>query len=207
MYIADYFKNQNSREIAQVINDFSFASIVSKDLDDEIFISHIPILAKFEEERLVTLSGHFAQRNPHVEYLKAKPNATLIFHGPHSYISPKWYRSGRDVPTWNYVVVHVKGRVEFNSSSRDLIQLLSKLSQKNEGSDPSAWRFELPADLKDEKSLMAAIISFQLAPSSIESKFKLSQNRSIEDQDGILEGLAESDFKKFLRDFRNSKSL
>lgn len=190
MYIAPLFNNQNSKEIFDVIKEFSFATLISKDADDDIFVSHIPVLPSIDGDKLVYLTGHLAQRNPHVNFLRLKPEATIIFHGPHTYISPTWYRSGRDVPTWNYVVVHVKGKIEFADSHRELVQLLAQTSQKYEGNGPDAWKFELPADLKDESSLMSAIIGFQMKPTSIEAKFKLGQNRSAADRQGVSEGLS-----------------
>lgn len=190
MYIAPKFKVENSEAVCDVIRNYSFATLISTDLNGEVFVSHIPVLAEFGADKLISLKGHLSLNNPHVQLLKKNPQATIIFHGPHSYISPTWYRSGRDVPTWNYVVVHVKGKIKFGSSFKELVQLLAQTSQKYEASNANAWKFELPADLKDEASLMNAIIAFEMLPASIEAKFKLSQNRSQADQDGIIDGLS-----------------
>ncbi len=190
MYIAEPFRNQNSPEVFEIIQNFSFATLISKDTEDDIYVSHIPVLPIIDGDKLVSLTGHLSKRNPHFHFLKAKPEATIIFHGPHTYITPTWYRSGRDVPTWNYVVVHVKGRIEFGENYRDLVGLLAKTSQKYEGNGPDAWKFELPPDLLDESSLMNAIAGFKLQPTSIEAKFKLGQNRNLADRQGVSDGLA-----------------
>ena len=190
MYLAPHFKSENLEETFNILQNYSFATLVSKDLDDEVFASHIPIISEMKDGKIHSLEGHFARLNPHVDYLRVKPRATLIFNGPHTYITPTWYKSGRDVPTWNYVVVHVVGEIEFLTDYRELLSLLARTTSAFESKSTQPWKFELPADLKDEASLMKAIIGFRMKPTNIEAKFKLSQNRSLADRNGISTGLA-----------------
>ncbi len=130
-----------------------------------------------------------AANNPQAKHLLQSPKATLIFQGAHTYISPRWYRSGRDVPTWNYEVVHVSGKINLVSDFESLINILKKTSSFYEG--PQGWQFELPDDLVDPKILCRAIVGIELIPEKIEAKSKLGQNLSREDQFGVVEGLTQ----------------
>lgn len=132
-----------------------------------------------------------AKRNPQWIHFKENPNATVIVQGPHTYITPKWYKSGRDVPTWNYAVAHLQGKVELIESFSEQIEVLKQLTYFFEKSNTKPWEFELPDDLLDEKALTSAIISFRFIIEKIDAKFKLSQNRSAEDKAGVIEGLNE----------------
>ncbi|MGZ3771699.1 MAG: FMN-binding negative transcriptional regulator, partial [Bdellovibrio sp.] len=137
------------------------------------------------------LIGHMAKKNPQWRHFKDNPNCTIIINGGHTYITPKWYKSGRDVPTWNYAIVHLHGEIELIESYEGQIEILKQLSNYFEKSNPAPWEFELPYDLLNESALNAAIISFKFHIHKIEAKFKLSQNRSNEDKQGIIEGLSE----------------
>ncbi len=116
--------------------------------------------------------------------------ATIIIHGAHTYITPKWYKSGRDVPTWNYAIIHLQGQIELIESFESQVEVLKMMSHffEKDSSDPR--NFELPVDLNDKSSLTAAIVSFRFTIKSYDAKFKLSQNRSTEDRVGIIEGLS-----------------
>lgn len=113
---------------------------------------------------------------------------TAIFNGPHTYITPTWY-VGREVPTWNYAVVHVTGKLRWIREFKPLIALLRQMTNVFEGNRDDRWRFSLPDDLKSEEELTSAIIGFEIEVASMDAKFKLSQNRSTEDRQGVLRGL------------------
>ncbi len=124
-------------------------------------------------------------------HFKTNPQCTIIVNGEHSYITPRWYRSGRDVPTWNYAVAHLHGNIELVESFADQVEILKQLTVFFESTSPSPWKFELPDDLLNESALTAAIISFKFHVEKIEAKFKLSQNRSKADRMGVIDGLRE----------------
>lgn len=188
MYIPDHSKTKNEAQILDLVKENSFVTLVSLDSEGFPYISHIPVSCVTQDNKLVSINGHFSSRNPHVQLLKKSPKITAIFHGPHTYITPNWYRSGRDVPTWNYAVVHVAGHLKFIEDEAGIAEILKELTVENE-TGPNPWIFELPDDLSAPGILSKAIIGFQITPEKIEGKFKLSLNRSQEDQLGITEGL------------------
>ena len=183
-----YSHPREQKQILQIVKDFPFVTLISKDDNGHPYVSHIPVFSKVEDHQIVAVTGHFSLRNPHVRYLKADSSVTIIFHGPHTYITPKWYKSGRDVPTWNYCVVSITGQLCFNESFDEICANLKELTASFE-KGPEAWGFQLPDDLIDPASLTGAIVAFTVVPIKIEAKFKLSQNRQRMDQAGIIEGL------------------
>lgn len=188
MYIPSHSKQISASEVIQLIQDYSFATLISLDESQNLSISHIPVLVEAEGDQIKKIITHISMANPQAKHLMKNPQATFVFQGAHAYISPRWYRSGRDVPTWNYEAVHVIGKVNLVVNPDGLIDILKRTSAHFEG--PEGWQFELPADLVDPKILSKAIIGIELIPEKIEAKSKLSLNRVKEDIEGVIEGLA-----------------
>ncbi|MCO5143618.1 MAG: FMN-binding negative transcriptional regulator [Oligoflexia bacterium] len=193
MYTPKHFSSTDDwPKIEKLVRENSFATVLSHPENEHPFINHLPIIFDPDHQPAAshdkTLIGHMAKANPQWQHFQKNSQATFIFHGPHTYISPLWYRSGRDVPTWNYTVVHMKGHIQLLESFEEQIDILKKLSRFFEGESSTAWKFSLPPDL-DRNSLSKAIVSFRFTPETIEAKFKLSQNRSKEDRLGVIEGL------------------
>ena len=188
MYKPAHFNAKEQSQLVDLIKSYPFVTMVSKDGAGSLSISHIPIVSEIENSEIKSIKGHFSLKNPHVEHLQSDNKVTLIFNGAHSYITPNWYNSGRDVPTWNYCVVHIHGKLEFNNSFESICKNLRDLTKAFEHG-AGVWKFELPTDLKDPKHLTAAIVAFTVIPEKIEAKFKLSQNRPLTDRNGVIEGL------------------
>ena len=129
MYIAKHFNPEEQLQIFTLIKNFPFVTLISKDEAGQLSISHVPVVTDFENGKLMAIKGHFAQRNPQVGHLASNPHVTVIFGGPHAYITPVWYKSGRDVPTWNYCVVHVHGQLQLNNSFEDIYANLKELTK------------------------------------------------------------------------------
>lgn len=188
MYIAKHFNPHEELQIFNLIKSFPFVTLISKDETGQLSISHVPVVTEFENGKLRAIKGHFAQSNPQVGHLASDSQVTVIFGGPYAYVTPVWYKSGRDVPTWNYCVVHVLGLLRLNNSFEDICTNLKELTKVFE-TGPGAWEFELPSDLVRPEDLTAAIVAFTIVPEEIEAKFKLSQNRPMADRLGVIEGL------------------
>lgn len=188
MYLPKHFSEEDRKAIEALVREHPFAMVLSFPGTEPVFVNHLPIIFEGEGEAMI---GHMAKRNSQWQHFQKDPRATLIFRGPHTYITPTWYRSGRDVPTWNYAVVEMQGRMTLLEGFDDQIEVLKKLSLEFEGKKEGAWEFELPEDLNNPNLLTNAIISFRFVPEKIEAKFKLSQNRNQADREGVLAGLAE----------------
>ncbi len=157
--------------------------------------SHLPLLLSPEEGRFGTLEGHFARANPHWQSLAAGAEVMVIFPGPQAYVSPSYYPSkaehGKAVPTWNYIAVHAYGHAEVYDDPQRLRELLTQLTRKHEQGRAQPWMLDdAPADYLD--SMLRAIVGFSLPIERLEGKWKLSQNRSRADRDGVRQQLANS---------------
>jgi len=128
-----------------------------------------------------------ARSNPHAQELEAATEVLAIFEGPHAYVSPGWYANHPSVPTWNYAVVHARGKARLLPPA-DLPPLLDRLSRIYEESLPAPWRMDsLPPDFAAR--MMQAVVGFEIVVDRLEGKFKLSQNRRGEDVEGVAAAL------------------
>lgn len=182
MYLPQHFSIHEQKKIDDLIRENPFATVLSYPENGRPFINHLPLIADGD-----VLIGHMSRKNPQWEIFRNSPECSILFQGPHTYISPSWYKSGRDVPTWNYAVVHLHGSMEIVESFREQVDILKKLSAHFD----KDWRFQLPADLRGEDELTSAIVSFRFHAKVVEAKFKLSQNRSREDIEGVMDGLSQ----------------
>ncbi len=157
--------------------------------------SHLPLLLEPGEGEFGTLYGHFARANGHWRDLAAGAEALVVFSGADAYVRPGWYPAkaehGKVVPTWNYIAVHAWGQAEVFDEPERLLELVSRLSERHEQGRPQPWAVsDAPRDYID--SMLRAIVGFALPIRRLEGKWKLSQNRSSNDQAGVRTGLATS---------------
>jgi transcriptional regulator len=189
MYIPKHFTAPPGAAL-ELINKYPFATVICSDADGLPLANHFPLLATLSGGAML-LEGHMAKQNSQWTHFQKGPKVLAIFHGPHTYITPQWY-SGvgkRDVPTWNYVSVHVTGRVRLVEDFEGLTASLKKLSDHFEAGTKNPWTFELPANLADAQKLTSAIVGFEIEVEKIETKLKISQNRLPQDREGVIKGL------------------
>lgn len=133
------------------------------------------------------LHGHIARHNPQIRAIESGQEAVIVFRGPHSYVSPAWYSKPEAVPTWNFAVIHASGRLKPVTSPDALHALLARLVAKFEGPG-SAYDFaKLPGSYI--QGMIGGILGFEMAIGRLEGKFKLGQERSDADKQGILQNL------------------
>ncbi len=213
MYLPARFKNENSEQTFELIRNYPLATVISVN-DSSPLISHLPLVIEREsfaakgptsaDSSTFTLIGHLARANPHSRLLDSQ-TVTAIFHGPQAYITPRWYAEN-DVPTWNYAVVHAVGTVTLIEDDAGIVDALKALtahvertrqSTSTEATEPhsEAWDFWLPPDLQAapdsnaRSPLASAIVAFRIDVTQVQTKFKLSQNRSVLDRQGVIKGL------------------
>jgi transcriptional regulator len=186
VYIPSSFRVESRATLFEFVERYGFATLVS-DCGGVPYASHLPLLLDREG---ATLLGHMARANPHWKAFDGASEALAIFSGPHAYISPTWYVSLAEVPTWNYTVVHVYGIPKLLTPDRTR-EAVDATVQKYESMRPNPWPNELPDEYR--RRLLESIVGFEMPVARIEGKFKLGQNRSSADQDGMLEGLRGGD--------------
>jgi transcriptional regulator len=192
MYVPRHFAETDRDELHAHIRAHGFATLVSV-CDGAPFATHVPLLLDPARGPLGTLVGHVARANPHVNSIAARTPALAIFHGPHAYVSPRWYSSDAAVPTWNYTAVHAVGTPRVLEDPGAVRALLEQMVETYESSAAEPWSLErLPTRVAD--GLQRAIVAFELPIERLEGKRKLSQNKSAADRAGVIDGLqAEGD--------------
>jgi transcriptional regulator len=188
MYLPRLFAVDDLAELHGFMEQFSFASLVTQN-EGKLIGSHIPFVLDREEGASGRLRGHVAVGNPQLAHLKAGSEALAMFQGSHSYISPSWYASQENVPTWNYTAVHAYGRPRMLDRA-GLIVLLKDLVHQNEKSFERPWDFD-PQAAWIEK-LLPQIAAFEIPIERLEGKFKLNQNRALADRRRVVEVLSAS---------------
>jgi transcriptional regulator len=186
MYTPKHFVETRVEALRGLIRAYPFATLVTRAADG-LAANHLP----FERVGEV-LHGHVARGNELAQLDGAE--VLLVFQGPDGYISPNWYPSkhetGREVPTWNYAVVHVHGRLRVIDDAAWLRRLLETLTDHHEAGQPQPWKITDAPEDHIEKSLRA-IVGLEVAVDRIEGKFKLSQNHPARNRAGVIAGLRE----------------
>ena len=192
MYIPKYFAETRADVLADFIRRHSFGTLVTADSAGELSPTHLPFL--FREAgttQPASLISHMARQNNQWKALRPDREVLAIFQGPHAYVSPRYYVSKLAVPTWNYTAVHVYGRPRLIDDPSQVRQILVDLVTTYEGTGEGAWRVsDLPEDFVEKMS--RSIVAFAIDVTRMEGKFKLNQNRSKEDQLGVVRALEQS---------------
>jgi len=187
VYIPEHFRVRDHADAVAFIRANPFAILVSNTIDGP-FATHLPVVIRENGDQLV-LRGHVAKANPHWRYLEKDANCLTIFHGPHAYISPSNYTTRETVPTWNYSAVHAYGDARIFPAPQDLLSILHDLIPTFEAAYAEQWA-SLSQDYRDR--MLSHIVGFEIAVTRLEAKFKLSQNRTQEEQQNIIESLGAS---------------
>ena len=185
MYIPEHFRVRDHAAAVSFMRANAFAILISS-TDDGPFATHAPVAIHEAGEHLV-IRGHVAKANPHWRHLEQQPQCLIIFHGPHSYVSPTNYTTREVVPTWNYGAVHVYGNARVFFAPDQLLAVLHELIPMFEPAYAEQW-----AGLTEayRARMLSHIVGFEITVSKIEAKFKLSQNRTREEQATIIETLS-----------------
>ena len=185
-YVPGHFRVEDAATLERFVAENGFATLVSTG-PEGLWTSHVPLLVGRGSDGRLRLEGHMARANAHWESLESAAEVLAIFGGPHAYVSPSWYAHHPSVPTWNYAVVHARGKARIVEPEA-LPALLARLTRKYEEARPAPWRMEdLPAEFTPK--LLAAIVGFEIAVERLEGKFKLSQNRRPADLEGVIAAL------------------
>jgi len=186
IYTPRAFATDDGAAVAHLIRDFPFATLMTPG-DPEPFVSHVPLQYDTSLGPKGTLLGHMARANPHWRHFGAEASIA-IFHGPHAYVSPSWYAEPASaVPTWNYAIAHVHGRVEVMADAAETRALLDAMIRRYEGGRAEPWQLQLEG--RPLAAMLDAIVGFRLTIERIDGKLKLSQNRSAEDRERVIAAL------------------
>jgi len=172
MYTPEHYKNEDLTEIKDFIRQNSFGILVNQ-VDGKPWATHIPLELDVDSEGNDILVGHIAKANPQWKHFTEKEQVLCIFNGPHSYVSSSWYKE-EEVPTWNYIAVHVYGTLTILNEEA-VLESLHKLVDKYEkdSKEPISLHDMSPKTMRQIKG----IVGFQIQIEDIQATYKLSQGR------------------------------
>ena len=190
MYVPEHFAETDLPTLHEFMRQHSFATLVTQQ-GGAPFASHLPLLLDSHIGTYGALLGHMARNNAQWQDFAAGVEILVMFQGPHAYVSPTWYEPNpMAAPTWNYMAVHAYGKARILSEA-ELVETLHQLVDENEKAFPQPWKLQLSQVMRERA--LGAIVGFEIGLNRIEGKFKLSQNRSVQDRRNIIDQLVQSE--------------
>jgi transcriptional regulator len=191
MYTPAHFRESRPAVLRAFIARHPLGALITHG-PDGLTADLVPMQLLAEGDAAGVLRGHVARANPLWRTLAPGAAVLTLFRGPEHYVSPSWYAAkrehGRVVPTWNYALVQVRGAIRFIEDPQWLGALVESLTDEHERARAAPWRVaDAPAEYL--AGMLQAIVGFEIEVSSIEGKFKASQNRSSADRAGVRAGL------------------
>ncbi len=174
----------NQNEVLEFMKRYSFASIISIKNGYPI-ATHLPFNVELIDNQFI-LSSHFAVANEQWKYL-TEQSVLVIFTEPHAYISTSNYEKNLNVPTWNYLAVHIYGEAKLIEGYEETLSLLEKTINTYESSYKNKWD-EFPEDYKTR--MIKGIVGFEILVTDVQGKKKLSQNRTEIEKENIITSLS-----------------
>ncbi len=189
MYTPSSFKEENPDVLFELIEQYSFGVLFSQHFEQPE-VTHLPFLIDRTKGGKGSLIAHFAKANTHWQKLDETKEVLCVFQGPHTYVTPSWYKNRETVPTWNYATVHVYGKPTVIHDSEILRSMVTHLTHHHEAKVETDWKLE--EGKKSFESNLKAIVGLEIEITRMEGKFKFNQNRSKEDQLGVIKHLDET---------------
>ncbi len=191
MYIPTQFAEDRLPILHEAIRQTGLANLVTTG-PDGIIASPLPLMLDADAGPYGTLYGHLARGNPQWRTSDTAIEALAIFMGPDSYVSPSYYETKREtgkvVPTWNYVTIHAYGAITFSDDLGRLLEVVTRLTARHEGGRATPWQVT-DAPPAFTQSQLKGIVAFEMPIARLQGKWKMSQNRNLPDQAGVIAGL------------------
>ena len=189
MYTPEHFRVRDPAALHRIMADHPLGVLVTAQ-GGALDANHLPFELDPAAGPLGTLRAHVARANP--LWQQGDGDVLVIFRGNESYISPNWYPSKHEthrlVPTWNYEVVHVHGRLVVRDDERYLRGVLARLTRTHEAQEARPWKMgDSPASYID--TMLRAVVGIEITITAIEGKSKLSQNREPRDVQGAADAV------------------
>ncbi|OIQ96087.1 protease synthase and sporulation protein PAI 2 [mine drainage metagenome] len=197
MYLPTHFAQPNVDTLHALMRAHPLATLVTLGAQGQgLDANPVPLMWADDGTPHGVLRGHVARANPVWREAAPGAEALAIFHGPNAYISPSWYPSKREtgkvVPTWNYAVVHARGPLRVIDDAAWVRGLVEILTRTHEAAMPQPWAVgDAPPDYIAR--MLDAIVGIELALTSLQGKWKTSQNQPAANRAGVVEGLRRRD--------------
>lgn len=185
MYKFPYYTEKDQVKILAFMKENSFALITGFGKPYPV-ATHIPLEVEIKDEGRVFLSGHLMKKTDHHLAFTKNENVLVIFNGPHTHVSASWYTTPAMGSTWDYMVVHAKGKIHFKDEE-GTYNAVKDITNKYESPESAAAFDKLPKEYVDK--MVKAIVGFSIEVESLDHVFKLSQNRDKVSKQNIAEQL------------------
>lgn len=192
MYEPKHFKVEDRDELFAILSAHPLGILISADADG-VQANPVPFTRAKNAEGGDVLRCHLARPNPQWQHIAAGARVLVVFQGGDHYVTPNWYPAkkehGKAVPTWNYVHIQVEGKASVHENAEFLMAQISALTDDHEAGRAGRWSVS-DAPEAYIAGQMRGIVGVEIAVETISGKFKLSQNRSEADFNGVVAGLA-----------------
>ena len=206
MYLPTHFAETRPEELSRIIRDHPLGALVTHGTSG-LDADHLPFEFDPDVGTHGLLSAHVARANPLWQRCPTGTPVMVIFGGAQAYISPSWYPSKheahRQVPTWNYEVVHAHGVLTVHDDERFARGIIARLTRRHEAAEPKPWKM---GDSAPEyiDSMVRNIVGIEIAVTSLVGKAKLSQNKESRDRLNAAEMLKARGYEEMSELMRNA---
>ncbi|UMA21005.1 FMN-binding negative transcriptional regulator [Bordetella pertussis] len=191
MYLPAHFAETRPEELARIIRAHPLGMLVTQDAQG-LDADHLPFEFDPDAGPHGTLIAHVARANTLWQRCPDGSAVMVVFRGAEGYISPNWYPSKheahRQVPTWNYEVVHAHGTLAVRDDERFVRGVVARLTRRHEAGEPRPWKMT-DSTLEYIDSMLRNIVGIEVAITSLVGKRKLSQNKDERDRLGAVQAL------------------
>jgi len=185
MYLPRHYAVTDVDALHEFIRSHGFGILFSW-TGEEPMASHLPFILDEDSGEQGTLLGHMARANDQWRYADGQ-RVLVVFHGPHAYVSPTWYREPDTVPTWNYVTAHVYGTFRAKPSAEDTQQIVGRVTDYYESFQPSPWKPDFSTEFTQQ--MVKRIVAFKIEIEKVQGKWKLNQNHPDRRRERVAETL------------------
>jgi len=191
MYVPEHFSETRLEALHALMLRHPFAILCTHG-QNGLDANHIPFELEASADELGRLHGHIARQNPLVQELANGAEVLVVFRAEDAYISPQWYPSKQEfhkqVPTWNYQVVHAHGRARLRDDKNYLLRVVGRLTKTHEAAQSTPWKMsDAPREFID--TLLTQIVGIEIEITRLTGKCKLSQNKEVRDIEGAAQAL------------------
>lgn len=191
MYLPAQFEEKRIDVLQQLIGAHPFGALVTLDTGG-LNANHIPFEIDPQSGALGTLRAHVSRGNPLWREFDREVPVLAIFQGAHTYVTPSWYQTkqetGKAVPTWNYMVVHAYGPLRIIESAAWLRSHVNRLTNRQEAAFAAPWKVaDAPPEYIEQQ--LRGIVGLEIPVARLIGKWKVNQNRSAADRDGVVRAL------------------
>ena len=191
MYNPAHYALTDPEALQRILRQYPLGMLVTHG-PEGLDANHLPFQYDPTRGEHGTLTAHVARANPVWQQCAGGAYVLVVFRGAEGYISPSWYPSKheahRQVPTWNYEVVHAHGRLTVRDDEKFVRGVVARLTRTHEATEPQPWKMgDAPPDYLD--AMLQAIVGIEIAVTRLEGKAKLSQNKEPRDRQGAVEAL------------------